>query len=667
MLPRKSAGTPRRAIRSLPLPALIPCALLAGMIAGCEPPAEQELQWEFLHGPYAREITTLMPLKQSQGHLLAGMVNGEIFLSASNGESWIRRTPPAPGMTIHAFVQHPDTPGSIYACTAGGLFLSRDGASSWQRLLPADTSQRLAVRCFAIDPWKTRTFFAGSEGNGVLRSTDNGATWAPANGGADSVLRNAVVYALRIDADRPDRMLAAIGTGGLAMSEDGAAQWRLLVDGRTTVAAAITHVVMESGNGSTIVYGTDAGSIYRSSNLGALWSPSREAITGDKIRSLVPDPSHARQLLAGSASGILISTDFGGSWHGAGESLPSAGTSLTLGPGTQPTWYVYGPALGLQRSGDEGRTWSTIDYHLGGTTAYVMAADPLTHDIVVASGPALLKTTPGTARWIPLTSGLAGGDITSCAFDRHQRGSIYVTTGLGSFSSQDGGTTWQACARPLSAPPTIVVPHPWFSSRLLASSPNGNFYSTDRGTTWRECRPPGNNPPARLFTFRPTDAGAVYAGAGVRGILLSSDGGISWDVTRFGLDQDTIEFISLDGNDRKVCYAWTPQGRCYRSLNGGLEWGRYTSPWETGDQVLLAMDPFSPSEVVALANGRTLFMSTDGGTTWTRVLERRLPTSPVSISWDSHTGYLLAGTRHGGVYRMNLSATLRAIDTGREL
>jgi len=667
MLPRTSVKTRLHTVRSLPPLALVLYALLPGLITGCEPPAEQEVQWEFLHGPYAREITTLLSLEQTRGHLLVGMVNGDVFFSASNGESWIRRTPPSPGMTIHTFVQHPDTPGSIYACAAGGLFLSRDEARSWRQLLPADTSQRQSVRCLAIDPWKTLTFFAGTEGNGILQSTDDGMTWTSANGVADSLLRGAVVYAIRIDPDRPDRMLAALGTGGLALSEDGAAQWRLLVGGATTVAAAITHVVVESGNGSMIVYGTSAGSVFRSTNLGAHWSPSREALTGERIRSLMADPSHARQLLAGSESGLLISTDFGGSWRGAGQSLPPTATSLALGPGTKPAWYVYGPALGLQLSSDEGRTWSAIDNHLGGMTARVITTDPLSHDVVVASGPILLKTTPGETRWIPLTSGLAGGDITSCAFDRHQRGSIYVTTGLGSFSSQDGGITWQACARPLPSPPTLIIPHPWFSSRLLGSSANGNFYSTDRGTTWRECRPLMRTPPARSFTFRPTDAGAVYAGAGTRGVLLSSDGGISWDVTRFGLDQDTIEFISLDSQDKNVCYAWTSRARCYRSLNGGLEWGRYSAPWETGDEVLLAIDPFSPSDVVALANGRTFYVSTDGGTTWTRVLERRLPASPVSISWNRHTGSLLAGTRHGGVYRIDLSASVRASDPGREV
>jgi photosystem II stability/assembly factor-like uncharacterized protein len=657
---------PRGAATRLSFLLVLPIFTLFAPIS-CTPPAEQNSQWEFLEGPYAREITALLPLQQAPGRLLAGMANGDIFFSPSNGQTWIRRPPAAHGMTVHAFVQHPDSPASIYACTAGGLLLSRDEARSWHRLHVADTVRPLSVRCLAFDPWKTQTQYAGTDGNGIYRSTDNGSTWAPANGNPDSLLRGAEVYEIRIDPDRPDRMLAAVGTGGLVITENRAGQWRYLVDGKGAVAAAVTHVLMQRGDGSTIVYGTDAGSVYRSSNLGAFWSPSRGATSGDNIRSLVSVPSHPRSLIAGTENGVIASTDFGESWQSNTQSLPSAGISLVLGPEKPPTWYAFGPAIGLQTSSNEGRTWASIDEHLGGTFASLVASNPSTHDVYVSSGPTLLKTTPGTARWSPATSGLTGGNISSFAFDRHHPLSMFATTALGAFSSEDGGNTWHPFARPLAAPPTELIAHPWFSSRFLASTPNGNYYSTDQGSTWRECRAFSKVPAARSFTFRPTDAGAVYAGAGARGVLLSSDGGISWDVTRYGIDQDTIEFVSLDNNDRNVCYAWTSQARCYRSLNGGLEWGRFTPPWETGDRILLALDRLSPSDIVALANGRTFYVSTDGGTTWMRILERRLPFTPISIAWDHQAGHLLAGTAHGGVYRIELATLLKGGGRNQDL
>lgn len=659
--------TLRGAMNCLPLILCLPLVAILGPFAGCSPPAEIELQWEFLNGPYAREITALLPFSRQQGHLLAGMVNGDIFVTYANGRTWIRRTPADPGRVIHAIIQHPDSATTLYACTGGGLFVSRDEARSWHRLDATGSATPLPVYSLSFDPWKTRTLFAGTGGQGILRSTDNGSSWAPANGTPDSLLRNAEVFQIRIDPDRPDRIIAAIGSRGLAVTENSAEQWHLLVEGGTAVAAAITHVSMQPGDGSTMLYGTDAGSMYRSGNRGELWSPSRQANPGDRIRSLLPVPSRPRSLLAGTESGIIASTDFGESWRNVAPSLPSTGISLMLGYGVPPVWYVFSPAIGLQTSTDEGQSWTAIDEHLGGVTARRVASDPSTHDLYIAAGPTLLRTSQNAAGWTPASSGLTGGNISSFAFDRFQPGTIYATTTLGAFRSQDGGTTWQPFARPLSAPPTQLVPHPWFASRFLSATPNGNYYSTDRGETWRECRPFAKTPPAQSFTFRPTDAGAVFAAAGPRGVLLSSDGGISWDMTRYGLEQDTVEFVSLDPGDRNTCYAWTPQARCYRSLNGGLEWSRFTPPWEIGDRVLLTVDPLSPSHLVAFTNGRTFFVSSNGGTTWIRILERRIPASPTTISWDNESGRLLVGTEHGGIYRIDLSTPLRASGGGQEL
>jgi len=81
---------------------------------------------------------------------------------------------------------------------------------------------------------------------------------------------------------------------------------------------------------------------------------------------------------------------------------------------------------------------------------------------------------------------------------------------------------------------------------------------------------------------------------------------------------------------------------------------------------LLALDPLSPSDIVALANGRTFYVSTDGGTTWMRILERRIPISPISISWDRQAGRLLAATLHGGIYRIDLTTPLKARGRGQE-
>jgi photosystem II stability/assembly factor-like uncharacterized protein len=666
MLPWKTAMTLRGTCFFPPSRILFPYVLVLALLNGCTPPAERDAQWEFLQGPYAREITALLPLRQAHGLLLTGMVGGDVFYSPSSGRAWLRRSSPDPGRDILRFVQHPDSASLIYACTGGGLFLTRDEARSWHPVAVAEQHDRRGVLTVAFDPWNTHMMFAGTDGMGIRRSTDNGSTWASLNGQKDSLLRDAEVTEIRVDPEHPDRIFAALGTRGLALSENGGTSWNNIVSGQATVSAAITSLLLKSGDTATLMYGTSAGSMYRSTNRGDSWSPSREASPGDRIRTLAAVPTRTGNVIAGTETGAVLSPDFGERWRPAAKSLPRTGISLALGPESQPVWYAFSPAFGLRMSTDSGESWLAIDANLGGATAQLVASDPATRSTFIAAGSTLLRAAPDSAVWVAVSEGLTGGTILSFAFDRYQAGAIYATTALGAFRSQDQGATWEPFARYLSAPPTQLVAHPWFSSRFLSSTPNGNYYSTDRGSTWRECRPFSKTPPACSFTFRPTDAGAVYAAAGTRGVLLSSDGGITWDVTRYGLEQDSVVFVSLDTNDRNTCYAWTIHGHCYRSLSGGLEWGRFTPPWESHDSILVAIDPLSPSHLVALANGKTIFVTGDGGTTWVRILERRLPALPISLAWNHQTGCLLAGTRHGGIYRIDLTLPLTAVGRDRE-
>jgi photosystem II stability/assembly factor-like uncharacterized protein len=645
---------------------LLPLVSALCTFIGCGPPEEQPAEWENLNGPYAREISALLPLRSPEGRIMAGMTNGEIAYSTTNGQTWMRMNSPAPGSAIFQLVQHPDSPGVVYACTDAGLFFSRDNARSWKQSPLGNRRLPLPVLVLTFDPWQVRTLFAGTRGEGIIRSSDNGASWGPANGDDDSLLHGANVFDIRIDPDRPDRIVAALGTRGIAITENNARLWRPMIEGRTSVAAAVTHLALQPGDGDSMIYGTDAGSIYRTSNRGAHWSPSREASPGDNIRSLELTAPRARTLVVGTEQGVFVSPNFGESWHPSASILASAGVTLVLGPGLPSTWYAFSGALGLYASSNEGHTWARIDEHLGGATATLIRSHPPTGEIYVAIGPYLLHTASGSKEWHNAGLGLTGGMITSFSFDRFRSKSIYATTVLGAVRSDDGGATWQPFSRPLPAPPTVIVAHPWFTSRLLSASLRGNYYSTDQGTVWHECRQFSQTPPARSYTFRPTDAGAVFAAAGERGILLSSDGGISWEVTRYGLEQDTVEWISLDTSDRSRCYAWTATGHCYRSLNGGLEWSRFTAPWERTDVALLASDPFSPADLVALVNGRIFYVTADGGTTWMRLLECRLPSVPTTLSWDHQSSRLIAGTEHGGVYRINLTAPLRATNIDNE-
>jgi photosystem II stability/assembly factor-like uncharacterized protein len=266
----------------------------------------------------------------------------------------------------------------------------------------------------------------------------------------------------------------------------------------------------------------------------------------------------------------------------------------------------------------------------------------------------VFKRTPASGEWIAAGSGLRGGTVTSLCIDEGDPRVMYATTPAGMFRGSLEGGTWEAFARVLPSPPTIVVSHPWYKNRLFAAGDHGIFVSTNSGKSWSQTRPVDLRHTVNGFTFTPTNAGLVHAATDDVGVLQSTNGGIAWEERRYGLTADKIITVTLDDDDPRTLYAWTGKGECYRSTNLGTEWDRYAVPWHEGRQVLVAMEKNKPSSVVALVDGRDIYYAHSGGGTW-RLLLQRGPTFRAStILWNEATKTMYLGTADSGVFMIDL-------------
>ena len=92
--------------------------------------------------------------------------------------------------------------------------------------LPAQPGAELVL----IDPQEPKRVYAADEST-VYRSDDAGQTWEPASQG----LPEGGVTALALIPRQPERLYAAVASGALYVSEDGATTWRRLAvaDGAT--------------------------------------------------------------------------------------------------------------------------------------------------------------------------------------------------------------------------------------------------------------------------------------------------------------------------------------------------------------------------------------------------------------------------------------------------
>jgi len=149
----------------------------------------------------------------SEGSLLAS-VRGHIRSSAGVGARWtLPRDNPSRGFVL-SLAAHPDHPGVFYAGTSGeGLLRSTDGGGKWAPL--SRQLGRTGVRAIAVDGALPGILWLATD-EGVLGSGDGGLTWAAFNQG----LARGPIYAIAIDPWRPG-ILYAGGAGGLFRSDFG--------------------------------------------------------------------------------------------------------------------------------------------------------------------------------------------------------------------------------------------------------------------------------------------------------------------------------------------------------------------------------------------------------------------------------------------------------------
>jgi len=138
------------------------------------------------------------------------------------------------------------------------------------------------VRCLAIDPQHPALVYAGTQGNGVLRSDDGGKTWRAA-GPAGRIVKS-----LAVSRTKPGVVYAGTKPALVFVSRDGGQTWEELAGFRrifsrrfwlspaekpfTAYVQALALSPMEPGVAPA---GIEAGAVVRSSDGGRTWSGHR--------------------------------------------------------------------------------------------------------------------------------------------------------------------------------------------------------------------------------------------------------------------------------------------------------------------------------------------------------------------------------------------------------
>jgi len=106
--------------------------------------------------------------------LLAAAEDAGIRLSDDGGLHW-RSTRGLEQATVYALAFSPDGKRAYAAGWQTGLWQSTDAGEHWTRLWDAPGIE--AIFCLAVDPLEQEHLLMGTDGQGVLESTDGGVSW----------------------------------------------------------------------------------------------------------------------------------------------------------------------------------------------------------------------------------------------------------------------------------------------------------------------------------------------------------------------------------------------------------------------------------------------------------------------------------------------------------
>jgi photosystem II stability/assembly factor-like uncharacterized protein len=585
-------------------------------------------------GPDGGDVSALAVAPSQPALLYAATQTGSVFKSLDRGQTWSFAG--WPNTLLSDLAVDPRTRSLVYGAGPLGILKSTDGGASWAEVRrggPIDQITGVEVNphngiVFALgarnlwrsndrgvtwktegrwpehvdalvfDPERPTVVYAGAL-EGLFRSGNGGRTWQPWGQGLPA---DAVIGSLAIDPRSPRTLWAGIssGQGSVFKSTDGGATWKPT---RGLLNRYVQSLLVDPAS-SSILLANAAGELFRSTNGGVAWTRA-----GNGLREHVTDLDAAPYgLLAGTRSGISLSTDRGLTWRDRQRGLTALWIAgLAIDAQDPPRLYAGDRLAGIFKTRDRGASWLRLG-ELEDPLSWdrPLAVDPAVPETVYTTAiTSVAKSTNGGRRW-ELHEALNCGVPTLLQIDPREPGTLYTSGFLFSTgcshvpnacvlaASRDAGATWSCIQEGL--PPldgrALLGVDPFTSAVYVRTSAGAVWHSLDHGATWTELAQ-GVDPFS--FAASPLVEGTLYAGT-QGGVRRSLDGGQTWTFTAVGPSADWIVGLALHPTDSSKVYAASLGHGIFESTDGGVTWSQLGT-WEPGRAVRSGpvIDPVDPS------------------------------------------------------------------------
>ncbi|MEP6511085.1 MAG: hypothetical protein ABJB02_05805 [Dokdonella sp.] len=603
----------------------------------------------------------------------AGKTWTKIGLADSQQIARVLVDPRDANVVFVAALGHPYGPN-----TERGVFRSRDGGSSWTRVLgEGDATGAIDLAFEPANPqviyaslWQTRRTPwniyppANGPGSGVYKSSDGGEHWAKIEGNGFP----AHVGRVGIDVAHsdPKRVYAIVDsekladdTGGLYRSDDAGVHWRKMSsDARIWQRGwYFGRVTVDPKNADRVYLPNTI--VLRSDDGGAHFIALKGDNTGDDFHELWIDPANPERQALAVDQGAIVSLNGGATWS-SWHNQPTA-QMYHVSTDNHFPYSVYGaqqdsgaaalPSRTGERDGISMRAFREIT---AGGEAGMIAPDPNDPDIVYGGEVDKLDLRTEQVRSIDPT--LAEPDMyrrtwtLPLVFSPKDSKALYFGNQK-VWRTDDGGAHWAAIS------PDLTREHPEVPPNLDApSAANHQGIGDRRGVVY-------------AIAPSPLDAKLLWAGTDDGLVWRTRDNGEHWDnVTPSTLEAwSKVGLIEASHFDADSAYVAIDRHRLddrkpyiLRTHDGGKSWQSIVSGIPDGYFVNAVREDPQRKGLLYAGTDLGILVSFDDGDHW-QTLQANLPRTSVR-DIDVHGDDLVIATHGRGFWIMDNIAPLRQAD-----
>jgi photosystem II stability/assembly factor-like uncharacterized protein len=509
-----------------------------------------------------------------------------------------------------------------------GIFRSKDGGKSWQKILFHD--ENTGAIDLAFEPGNTKTILAAlwqtrrppwsiyppsnGAGSGLYRSIDGGDHWEHLTGQglpAEGLGRMGIAFA----PSNPRRIYLIVDAkeGGLFRSDNGGQSWqRVSNDRRIWQRGWYFGQVSVDPKNPDIVYLPNT-TTYKSRDGGKTFEAFRGAPGGDDYHELWIDPDEPLRMALSSDQGTLVTRNGGETWS-SWYNQPTAQFYHVVTDNQFPYW-VYGAQQDSGSAATPSRSkYRSLNFHdwrpmdAGDENGYI-APDPLHPGVVFGGFVARQDFSDEQLQQLPPTLAHPGDyrrtwtlPLVFSPIDPHV---LYFGSQV-LFRTADGGSSWQVISPDLTredpgVPPNLdpataadapknkrrgviytIGPSPVLAGEIWAGTDDGLIQLTkDEGKTWENVTPPDLTPWSKVTHIEAShsNAGTAYAAVDrhrledYRAYLYRTrDFGKTWERVAHGIPEGSfLNCLREDPVRKGLLYACTEKG-VYASFNDGDDW-----------------------------------------------------------------------------------------------